>query len=129
MIEEKKRWYILHTYSGHENYVVKMLNEHIRKEGLEDYFDDIIIPTEEVVEMRAGRKRKSQRKFFPGYILVQMVMNDKTLLLVRNVPKVLRFIGTERPAPISDEEAAKIYNVLKRVKPSPSPKSSLNPAK
>lgn len=127
MTEEKKRWYILHTYSGHENYVVKMLNEHIRKEGLEDYFDGIIVPTEEVVEMRAGRKRKSQRKFFPGYVLVQMVMNDKTLLLVRNVPKVLRFIGTERPAPISDEEAEKILQRVKEGETKPKPKVLFEP--
>lgn len=127
MSGEKKRWYILHTYSGHENYIVKMLNEHIRREGLEDYFGEIIVPTEEVVEMRAGRKRKSQRKFFPGYLLVQMVMNDKTLLLVRNIPKVLRFIGTERPAPISDEEAAKILKRVEEGETKPKPKVLFEP--
>ncbi|PMB54841.1 Transcription antitermination protein NusG [Coxiella-like endosymbiont] len=127
MTEEKKRWYILHTYSGHENYVVKMLNEYIRREGLEDYFSDIIVPTEEVVEMRAGRKRKSQRKFFPGYVLIHMVMNDQTLLLVRNVPKILRFIGTERPAPISDEEAAKILQRVEEGENKPKPKVLFEP--
>lgn len=127
MTEEKKRWYILHTYSGHENYVVKMLNEYIRREGLEDYFSDIIVPTEEVVEMRAGRKRKSQRKFFPGYVLIHMVMNDQTLLLVRNVPKILRFIGTERPASISDEEAAKILQRVEEGENKPKPKVLFEP--
>lgn len=127
MTEEKKRWYILHTYSGHENYVVKMLNEYIRREGLEDYFSDIIVPTEEVVEMRAGRKRKSQRKFFPGYVLIHMVMNDQTLLLVRNVPKILRFIGTERPAFISDEEAAKILQRVEEGENKPKPKVLFEP--
>ncbi|WP_309567578.1 transcription termination/antitermination protein NusG [Coxiella-like endosymbiont] len=118
---------MLHTYSGHENYVVKMLNEYIRREGLEDYFSDIIVPTEEVVEMRAGRKRKSQRKFFPGYVLIHMVMNDQTLLLVRNVPKILRFIGTERPAPISDEEAAKILQRVEEGENKPKPKVLFEP--
>ncbi len=104
-----------------------MLNEYIRREGLEDYFSDIIVPTEEVVEMRAGRKRKSQRKFFPGYVLIHMVMNDQTLLLVRNVPKILRFIGTERPAPISDEEAAKILQRVEEGENKPKPKVLFEP--
>lgn len=127
MTEEKKRWYILHVYSAHEGYVVKMLNEHIRREKLEDHFGEIIVPTEEVIEMRAGRKCKSQRKFFPGYVLVQMVMNDKTLLLVRNVPKVLRFIGTERPTPISDEEAVKILQRVEEGGIKPKPKVLFEP--
>ncbi|AJC50411.1 transcription termination/antitermination protein NusG [Coxiella endosymbiont of Amblyomma americanum] len=122
MTEWKKRWYILHTYSNHEHYVVKVLNERIQREGLENYFGEIVIPTEEVIEMRAGRKRKSQRKFFPGYILVRMIMNDKTLLLVRNVPKVLRFIGTERPALISDEEVEKILKRVEEGETKPRPK-------
>ncbi|WP_264435225.1 transcription termination/antitermination protein NusG [Coxiella endosymbiont of Dermacentor marginatus] len=127
MTEEKKRWYVLHVYSAHESYVAKILNEHIRREGLEDHFGEIIVPTEEVIEMRAGRKCKSQRKFFPGYVLVQMVMNDKTLLLVRNVPKVLRFIGTERPASISDEEAAKILQRVEEGEIKPKPKVLFEP--
>ncbi|QHG92427.1 transcription termination/antitermination protein NusG [Coxiella endosymbiont of Amblyomma sculptum] len=122
MDEEKKHWYILHTYSNHENRVVKTLNERVHREGLGDFFGEIVIPTEEVVEMRAGRKRKSQRKFFPGYVLVQMVMNDQTLLLVRNVPKVLRFVGTGRPAPVRNEEVEKILQRVEEGENKPRPK-------
>lgn len=129
MTEEKKRWYVIHTYSGDENYVVKMLKEYIRLKGLEDYFGEIIVPTEEVVEMRAGRKRKSQRKFFPGYVLVQMILNDETSHLVRSVPQVLRFIGgtAERPAPISDKEAAQILRRVEEGETKPKPKVLFEP--
>ncbi len=112
--ELKKRWYVIHAYSGFENYVVRALQEHARLKGLEDCFEEIIVPTEEVVEMRAGQKRKSERKFFPGYVLVKMVMNDETWHLVKSVPRVLGFIGgkSDRPAPISQKEAD---NILQRV--------------
>jgi transcription termination/antitermination protein NusG len=107
MTEVKKRWYVIHAYSGYENSVVRTLQERIKVHGLEDQFDEIIVPTEEVVEMRGGQKRKSARKFFPGYVLVQMAMNDETWHLVRHVPRVLGFIGgtSEKPAAISDKEA------------------------
>lgn len=112
--EQKKRWYVIHAYSGYENYVVKALHDRIKMHGLENYFGEIIVPTEEVVEMRGGQKRKSERKFFPGYVLVQMIMNEETWHLVRNVPRVLGFIGgtAERPAPITDKE---VNNILQRV--------------
>lgn len=114
MSEAKKRWYVIHAYSGYENSVVRTLEERIKVNGLEDCFDEIIVPTEEVVEMRGGQKRKSSRKFFPGYVLVQMVMNDETWHLVRNVPRVLGFIGgtSEKPVAISDKEA---NSILQRV--------------
>src|SRR5215467_13002721 len=114
MSESKKRWYVIHAYSGFENYVVRALRERIPLKGLEDKFGEIIVPTEEVVEMRAGQKRKSERKFFPGYVLVEMEMDEETWHLVRDVPKVLGFIGgtPERPAAISDKEANQI---LRRV--------------
>lgn len=112
--ELEKRWYVIHAYSGFENYVVRALQERARLKGLEDCFEEIIVPTEEVVEMRAGQKRKSERKFFPGYVLVKMVMTDETWHLVKGVPRVLGFIGgkSDRPAPISQKEAD---NILQRV--------------
>lgn len=112
--EVKKRWYVIQAYSGYENHVVRTLLERIKVHGLEEYFGEIIVPTEDVVEMRSGQKRKSERKFFPGYVLVQLTLNDETWHLVKNVPRVMGFIGgtSERPAPISDKEAA---NILQRV--------------
>jgi transcriptional antiterminator NusG len=112
--EIKKRWYVIHAYSGYENYVVKALGDRVKMHGLENLFGEIIVPTEEVVEMRGGQKRKSERKFFPGYVLVQMIMNEETWHLVRSVPRVLGFIGgtAEKPAPITDKE---VNNILQRV--------------
>lgn len=108
------RWYVVHAYSGFENRVRQSLLERVARSGLEDKFGDVMVPTEEVVEMRDGQKRKSERKFFPGYVLVQMEMDDDTWHLVKDVPKVLGFIGgtSDRPAPISDREA---NNILQRV--------------
>lgn len=129
MSEQTKRWYVIHTYSGHENYVVRVLRERIRLKGLEDRFGEIIVPTEEVVEMRAGQKRKSERKFFPGYVLAQMEMDDQTWHLVRNIPKVLGFIGgtAEKPAPITDEEAASILRRVEEGESKPKPKVLYEP--
>ena len=115
MTEEiKKRWYVIHAYSGFENYVVKALGERIRLKGLEHRFGEIIVPTEEVIEMRGGQKRKSERKFFPGYVLIQMEMDSDTWHLVKSVQKVLGFIGgtAEKPAPITDKEAAAIFRLV-----------------
>ncbi len=108
------RWYVVHAYSGFENRVRESLLERVARSGLEDKFGDVMVPTEEVVEMRDGQKRRSERKFFPGYVLVQMEMDDDTWHLVKDVPKVLGFIGgtSDRPAPISDREA---NNILQRV--------------
>src|SRR3569833_2632466 len=104
------RWYVVHVYSGFENQVVRSMRERIKLHGMEEKFGEILVPTEEVVEMRAGQKRKSDRKFFPGYVLVQMEMDDNTWHLVKDVPMVLGFIGgtSNRPAPISEMEAEKI---------------------
>src|SRR5437879_2913807 len=93
MLEPIYRWYVVHVYSGSENYVMKALRERARLEGASEKFLDIIVPTEEVVEMRAGQKRKSERKFFPGYVLVKMEMDDQTWHLVKDTPRVLGFIG------------------------------------
>lgn len=127
--ELKKRWYVVQAFSGYESRVAKSLREHIKIHGQEDLFGEVLVPTEEVVEMRAGQKRKSERKFFPGYVLVQMHMNDESWHLVRNVPRVLGFIGgtPERPAPISDREAAKILDRLNESADKPRPKTLFEP--
>ena len=124
-----KRWYVIHAYSGFENYVVKALGERIRLKGAESRFGEIIVPTEEVIEMKAGQKRKSERKFFPGYVLVQMEMDNDTWHLVKSVPKVLGFIGgtAEKPAPISDREAASILRRVEEGESKPRPKVLFEP--
>ena len=105
-----KRWYVVHAFSGYEKKVMLSLKERIALQGMEDLFDEVLVPTEEVVEMRAGQKRKSERKFFPGYVLVHMELNDDTWHLVKNTPRVMGFIGgtADRPAPITSKEADKI---------------------
>ena len=106
------KWFVIHAYSGYENQVKKTLLERIEMQGMGDKFGKILVPTEEVVEMKDGQKHKSERKFFPGYVLVQMEMNDTTWHLVKKSPKVMGFIGgsSDKPAPISDAEANNIMN-------------------
>ena len=108
------RWYVVHAYSNFEHRVAEGLTDRIKRAGLEHKFGEILVPTEVVVEMRDGQKRKSERKFYPGYVLVQMEMDEETWHLVREVPKVLGFIGgtPEKPAAISEKEA---NNILRRV--------------
>ena len=107
------RWYVVHAYSNFEHKVSASLKDRIKLHGLEDKFGEILVPTEEVVEMRDGQRRKSERKFFPGYVLVQMEMNEDTWHLVRETSKVLGFIGgtAEKPAPITEREANAIADV------------------
>jgi transcriptional antiterminator NusG len=123
------RWYVVHAYSGFENQVKRSLEERIRRGGMEDLFGQILVPTEEVIEMREGQKRKSDRKFFPGYVLVQMEMNDETWHLVKDVPKVMGFIGgtADRPAPISDREADAILARVQEGAEKPRPKVLFEP--
>jgi transcriptional antiterminator NusG len=123
-IVPKKRWYVVHAYSGFENFVKQALCERLVLENLESYFGQILVPTEEVVELRAGQKRKSERKFFPGYVLVEMDMNDQTWHLVRSIPKVLGFIGgtTDKPAPITAKEADVILRRMQDSTDKPKPK-------
>lgn len=118
------RWYVVHAYSNFEAKVKEALEERIEREGLQEYFGKILVPTEEVVEMRMGQQRKSDRKFFPGYVLVQMELTDETWHLVRDVPRVLGFIGgtSDRPAPISDKEANLILNRVEEGVNKPRPK-------
>jgi transcriptional antiterminator NusG len=107
------RWYIVHTYSGFENMVKKSLDERIKVLGQEQFFSKILVPTEQVVELRKGEKKTSLRKFYPGYILVQMILNDETWHTVRNTAKVTGFVGGEvKPTAISDEEATRIIHQM-----------------
>jgi transcription termination/antitermination protein NusG len=123
------RWYVVHAYSGFENHVKRSLQERIERFGMQDKFGEILVPTEEVVEMREGQKRKSERKFFPGYVLVQMEMDDETWHLVKDVPKVLGFIGAsaDRPSPISDKEADTILQRMQEGAEKPRPKVLFEP--
>ena len=118
------RWYVVHAYSGFENQVKRSLEERVKRAGLEEKFGEILVPTEEVVEMREGQKRKSDRKFFPGYVLVQMEMDDETWHLVKDVPRVMGFIGgtSDRPAPISEREAQTILDRVQEGVEKPRPK-------
>lgn len=118
------RWYVVQAYSGFEQQVKRSLLERINREDVRDRFGQILVPTEEVVEMRDGQKRKSDRKFFPGYVLVQMEMDNDTWHLVRNTPKVLGFIGgtSDRPAPISEKEAQAILQRIQDGVDKPKPK-------
>ena len=123
------RWYVVHAYSNFEHKVKSSLEERIKRYGLQDKFGEILVPTEEVVEMRDGQKRRSERKFFPGYVLVQMEMDESSWHLVKEVPKVLGFIGgsTERPAPITDEEATAILDRVQEGVDKPRPKVLFEP--
>jgi transcriptional antiterminator NusG len=123
------RWYVVHAYSQYENSVMRALKERIARQGLQEQFGDILVPTEEVVEIKDGVKRTTERKFFPGYVLVQMEMNEDTWHLVKNTPKVMGFIGgtPDRPAPISDKEAEKILNRVTESVEKPRPKTLFEP--
>ena len=117
------RWYIIHCYSGFEKKVAQSIREQAAAQGMADHFDEVIVPTEEVVEMRRGQKVASERRFFPGYVLVKMEMTDQTWHLVRNTPKVTGFLGGGgRPVPMSDGEAARVMRQVaegvERPKPS-----------
>ena len=110
------RWYVIHAYSGFEGQVKRSLEERIKRAGMEELFGSVLVPTEEVVEMKAGQQRKSERKFFPGYVLVKMDMTDETWHLVKSVPKVMGFIGGtgDKPAPIPDKQVDAILHRLQR---------------
>ncbi|RLA19119.1 MAG: transcription termination/antitermination protein NusG [Gammaproteobacteria bacterium] len=118
------RWFVVQAYSNFENQVKRSLEERISRCGMEDKFGKILVPTEEVVEMRKGEQRRSERKFFPGYVLVQMELTDETWHLVKSAPKVLGFIGGKagRPAPITDKEADLILDRVEEGVNKPKPK-------
>ena len=106
-VKHVKTWYVVHAYSGFEKNVARALKERVELSSLDEFFGEILVPTEEVVEMRAGQKRRSERKFFPGYVLVEMELNDDTWHLVKETPRVMGFIGgkADQPAPLSEAEA------------------------
>jgi transcriptional antiterminator NusG len=123
------QWFVVHAYSGFESHVKRALEERIQRAGAEDKFGQILVPTEEVVEMRGGQQRKSERKFFPGYVLVQMEMTDETWHLVKDVPRVMGFIGGrgDRPAPITQREADSILQRVQDGTEKPRPKVLFEP--
>ncbi|MCO1334306.1 transcription termination/antitermination protein NusG [Microbulbifer sp. OS29] len=124
-----KNWYVVQAYSGYEKRVASSLRERIELNEMDHLFGEVLVPTEEVVEMRAGQKRKSERKFFPGYVLVEMELNDDTWHLVKETPRVLGFIGgkADRPAPITDREAQAILNRIDDSADKPKPKTLFEP--
>jgi transcription termination/antitermination protein NusG len=126
---ENKRWYVVHAYSGFERKVKQSLQERIALSNLGQFFGDVLVPTEEVLEMRGGQKRRSERKFFPGYVLIQMVLNDETWHLVKETPRVMGFIGgkADKPAPITQREVNEILNRLEETVDKPSHKTVYEP--
>lgn len=124
-----KRWYVVHAFSGYEKQVQRSLKERIERAQMQDQFGEVLVPTEEVVEMKKGVKRKSERKFFPGYVLVEMEMNEDSWHLVKDVPKVMGFIGgrQDQPAPISQKEADAILNRVAEGVDKPKPKVLFEP--
>jgi len=117
------RWYVVHAYSGQEKSIQAALLDRIKRSGMQDKFGEVLVPTEEVVELRRGAKVNAERKFFPGYVLIKMDMSDESWHLVKNTPKVTGFLGGKgRPTPISDAEAARIQHQvqegIERPKPS-----------
>jgi transcriptional antiterminator NusG len=124
-----KRWFVVHAYSGFEKQVMRSLQDRIERAGMQELFGQILVPTEEVVEMKGGQKRRSDRKFFPGYVLVEMEMTNETWHLVKDVPKVMGFIGgtADKPAPISQKEADAILNRVQEGVDKPRPKVLFEP--
>ncbi|MBS0347185.1 MAG: transcription termination/antitermination protein NusG [Proteobacteria bacterium] len=119
-----KRWYVVHAYSGFEKSVQRALVERIARAGMQDFFGQILVPVEEVVEMRNGQKSISERKFFPGYVLVEMEMNDDSWHLIKSTPKVTGFVGgtANKPTPISEKEVDKIMQQMRDGVDKPRPK-------
>jgi len=118
------RWYVVHAYSGYEKTVQRALQERIERAGMQDKFAQILVPVEEVVEMKSGQKSISERKFFPGYVLVQMEMDDESWHLVKNTAKVTGFIGgsAQKPTPISEKEVATLMQQIQDGVEKPRPK-------
>ena len=136
--EELKRWYVVHAYSGFEKSVAQALRDRIVRMGMQDHFGEVLVPTEEVVEMRSGQKRRSERKFFPGYVLVQIAthveegiphMDSESWHLVKETPKVMGFIGgtADRPLPIRDQEADVILQRVQDGVAKPKPRVLFEP--
>jgi len=117
-----KKWYVVHTYSGFENKVRLSIAEQFRGAGLDEKIGEIVVPTEQVVEVKGGKKRTSSRKFFPGYILIEMECDEETWYLVKNTPKVTGFLGGTAPTPLSDDEVENVVKQMKGEVEKPKPK-------
>jgi len=124
-----KRWYVVHAYSGFEKSVQRALSERVARHGMQTSFGRILVPVEEVVELRSGQKSITERKFFPGYVLVEMEMNDETWHLVKSTPKVTGFVGgsANKPTPISEKEVEKILQQMQDGVERPRPKVLFEP--
>lgn len=124
-----KKWYVVHAYSGFEKNVSRALRERIELSALQEFFGEIMVPVEEVVEMRGGQKRRSERKFFPGYVLVEMELNDDTWHLVKETPRVMGFIGgkADHPAPLTESEANAILDRVAAGSDKATPKTIFEP--
>ena len=123
------RWYVVHAYSGYEKKVALAIQDRVKMNELDDRFGEILVPTEEVVEMKSGQKRTSERMFFPGYVLVQMELDDDSWHLVKETPRVMGFIGgkADKPAPITDKEADLILQRVQDSEETPRPKTMFEP--
>src|SRR5512146_1128268 len=118
--KSEKKWYIVHTYSGHENKAKLTLIERVRNAGLQEFFGDVLVPTESVTENVKGQRRTTTRKFFPGYMFVQMVLDDRTFHLVKNTPKITGFLGGTKPTPVPEREITGVQtNMSEGGKPKP----------
>ncbi len=124
---ENMRWYVLHTYSGHEKRVKRTLEDYIRRQSSEDMFGDILVPTEEVMEMRAGQKRTTERNFYPGYVFIEMEMTPESWHLVNSIPQISSFIGGKEPTPISEQEAQTIKEQVQAGVNNPRPRFYFQP--
>jgi transcriptional antiterminator NusG len=115
----EKKWYIVHTYSGHENKAKLTLLERVRNANLTEYFGEVLVPTESVMEVVKGQRRTTTRKFFPGYMFVQMVLDDRTFHLVKNTPKITGFLGGTKPTPVPEREITGVQTNMNEGKPKP----------
>lgn len=129
MEELKKRWYVIHAFSGQESNVMREIELRTKKLGMDEKIGQVLVPSEEVVEMKSGQKRKTTRKFYPGYVLVNMVMDDETWHMIRAIPRVLGFIGGngQMPSPISEKEAQEIIRRIEEGISKPKPKVLFEP--
>lgn len=114
-----KRWYVIHVYSGFEKQVSESIREQVAKKGWEDRIEEVLVPMENVVDVRKGAKVQVKRKFFPGYVLVKMEMDDETWHMINNTPKVSRFLGGKKPSPITEKEAQQILQQMEEGVASP----------
>lgn len=129
MCEKEKKWYIVHAISGHENKVSKSIREYAKMKNMSDLFGDILIPSEDIVEIKSGQRKKTTKNFFPGYVLVQMHMTDESWHMVKNIPRVLCFIGgkSDKPTPMTKTEIDSIIKKVEDNKDSPKSKNLFEP--